>query len=120
MAELADEDKAEFLAELGLEEPGLNRVIRAGYELLGLQTYFTAGVKEVRAWTVKKGATAPQAAAVIHTDFEKGFIRAEVISYQDFISYKGEAGAKEAGKWRLEGKEYIVQDGDVMHFRFNV
>ena len=120
LAELADEDKAEFLAELGLEEPGLNRVIRAGYELLGLQTYFTAGVKEVRAWTVKKGATAPQAAAVIHTDFEKGFIRAEVISYQDFISYKGEAGAKEAGKWRLEGKEYIVQDGDVMHFRFNV
>jgi hypothetical protein len=105
---------------MGLEEPGLNRVIRAGYELLGLQTYFTAGVKEVRAWTVKIGATAPQAAAVIHTDFEKGFIRAEVIAYQDFVACKGEQGAKEAGKLRLEGKEYIVQDGDVMHFRFNV
>jgi len=108
------------VADMGMEEPGLNRVIRAGYELLNLQTYFTAGVKEVRAWTVRIGATAPQAAAVIHTDFEKGFIRAEVIAYDDFIQYKGEAGAKEAGKWRLEGKEYIVKDGDVMHFRFNV
>ncbi|MDP3979460.1 MAG: redox-regulated ATPase YchF [Pseudomonas sp.] len=120
IGELEDDEKAEFLADLGMEEPGLNRVIRAGYELLNLQTYFTAGVKEVRAWTVKVGATAPQAAAVIHTDFEKGFIRAEVIAYNDFIQYKGEAGAKEAGKWRLEGKEYIVKDGDVMHFRFNV
>ncbi|HLA74865.1 MAG TPA: redox-regulated ATPase YchF [Gammaproteobacteria bacterium] len=120
IAELADEEKAEFLQELGLNEPGLDRVIRAGYELLGLQTYFTAGVKEVRAWTIPVGATAPQAAAVIHTDFERGFIRAEVIAYNDFIAYKGEQGAKEAGKWRLEGKEYIVQDGDVMHFRFNV
>lgn len=121
IAELEDgEEKDMFLEALGLEEPGLNRVIRAGYELLNLQTYFTAGVKEVRAWTVKIGATAPQAAAVIHTDFEKGFIRAEVIAYNDFIQYKGEAGAKEAGKWRLEGKEYIVKDGDVMHFRFNV
>jgi GTP-binding protein YchF len=122
-AELADmesEDQTEFLAEMGQEEPGLNRVIRAGYKLLGLQTYFTAGVKEVRAWTVKIGATAPEAAGVIHTDFQKGFIRAEVIAYEDFIQYKGEAGAKEAGKLRLEGKEYIVQDGDVMHFRFNV
>jgi ribosome-binding ATPase YchF (GTP1/OBG family) len=109
-----------FLEALGLEEPGLNRVIRAGYDLLNLQTYFTAGVKEVRAWTVRVGATAPQAAAVIHTDFEKGFIRAEVVAYDDFIQFKGEAGAKEAGKWRLEGKEYIVKDGDVMHFRFNV
>jgi len=120
MVELADEEKAEFLAEMGLDEPGLNRVIRAGYELLGLQTYFTAGVKEVRAWTVPIGATAPQAAGVIHTDFEKGFIRAEVISYDDFIQYQGEHGAKEAGKLRLEGKDYIVKDGDVMHFRFNV
>lgn len=121
IAELDDgEEKDMFLESLGLEEPGLNRVIRAGYQLLGLQTYFTAGVKEVRAWTVKIGATAPQAAAVIHTDFEKGFIRAEVIAYDDFIQYRGEAGAKEAGKWRLEGKEYIVKDGDVMHFRFNV
>ncbi len=120
VAELDDEDKAEFLAEMGQEEPGLNRVIRAAYQLLGLQTYFTAGVKEVRAWTVKKGATAPQAAGVIHTDFEKGFIRAEVTAYEDFIAYKGDAGAKAAGKQRLEGKEYIVQDGDVMHFRFNV
>ena len=121
IAELDDgEEKDMFLEALGLEEPGLNRVIRAGYELLELQTYFTAGVKEVRAWTVKIGATAPRAAAAIHTDFEKGFIRAEVIAYEDFIQYKGEAGAKEAGKWRLEGKEYIVQDGDVMHFRFNV
>jgi len=115
----ADEAKA-FLDELGLEEPGLNRVIRAGYKLLGLHTYFTAGVKEVRAWTVRIGATAPQAAGVIHTDFEKGFIRAEVIAYEDFITCKGEQGAKEAGKLRLEGKEYIVKDGDVMHFRFNV
>ena len=121
IAELDDgEEKDMFLEALGFEEPGLNRVIRAGYELLNLQTYFTAGVKEVRAWTIKVGATAPQSAAVIHTDFEKGFIRAEVIAYDDFIQYKGEAGAKEAGKWRLEGKEYIVKDGDVMHFRFNV
>ncbi|MDY0136197.1 MAG: redox-regulated ATPase YchF [Thiomicrospira sp.] len=120
IAELDDEDKLDFLQGMGLDEPGLNRVIRAGYGLLGLQTYFTAGVKEVRAWTVKKGATAPQAAGVIHTDFEKGFIRAEVIAYDDYIQYKGEQGAKEAGKLRLEGKEYIVQDGDVMHFRFNV
>ncbi len=120
IGELPDAEKGEFLADLGLDEPGLNRVIRAGYELLGLQTYFTAGVKEVRAWTVAVGATAPQAAGVIHTDFEKGFIRAEVIAYNDFVTYKGEAGAKEVGKWRLEGKEYIVQDGDVMHFRFNV
>jgi ribosome-binding ATPase len=120
LSELSDDEKKEFLATMNLDEPGLNRVIRAGYSLLGLQTYFTAGVKEVRAWTVKVGATAPQAAAAIHTDFEKGFIRAEVIAYDDFIKYNGEAGAKEAGKWRLEGKEYIVQDGDVMHFRFNV
>ncbi len=120
LIELDDEEKEVFLAEMGLEEPGLNRVIRAGYKLLGLQTYFTAGVKEVRAWTVKVGATAPQAAGVIHTDFEKGFIRAEVVAYDDFVAGNGEAGAKEAGKWRLEGKEYIVQDGDVIHFRFNV
>ena len=121
IAELDDlEEMQMFLESMGMVEPGLNRVIRAGYQLLNLQTYFTAGVKEVRAWTVKVGATAPQAAAVIHTDFEKGFIRAEVIAYDDFIQYKGEAGAKEAGKWRLEGKEYIVKDGDVMHFRFNV
>ena len=120
IAELDDEEKIEFLQDLGIEEPGLNRVIRAGYALLNLQTYFTAGVKEVRAWTVSVGATAPKAAAVIHTDFEKGFIRAEVIAYEDFIQFNGENGAKEAGKWRLEGKDYIVQDGDVMHFRFNV
>lgn len=120
IAELDDEEKEEFLEDLGMEEAGLDRVIRAGYELLGLQTYFTAGVKEVRAWTVKVGATAPQAAGVIHTDFEKGFIRAEVVSYADYINNKGEAGAKDAGKWRLEGKDYIVQDGDVIHFRFNV
>ncbi|WLQ11580.1 redox-regulated ATPase YchF [Hahella aquimaris] len=120
IAELEDEEKAEFLADLGMEEPGLDRVIRAGYKLLGLQTYFTAGVKEVRAWTVKIGATAPQAAGVIHSDFERGFIRAEVVGYKDFTSFNGEQGAKEAGKWRLEGKEYIVQDGDVIHFRFNV
>ena len=117
---LEDEDRAEFLEAMGMEEPGLNVVIRAGYKLLGLQTYFTAGVQEVRAWTVKVGATAPQAAGVIHTDFEKGFIRAECISYDDFIQYNGENGAKEAGKWRLEGKTYVVQDGDVLHFRFNV
>ncbi len=120
IAELDDAEKLEFLQDLGMEEPGLDRVIRAGYALLGLQTYFTAGVKEVRAWTIKQGATAPQAAGVIHTDFEKGFIRAEVIAYADFIQYKGEQGAKDAGKWRLEGKEYIVHDGDVVHFRFNV
>ena len=109
-----------FLADIHLDEPGLNRLIRAAYHLLGLQTYFTAGVKEVRAWTIHKGYTAPQAAGVIHTDFERGFIRAEVISYDDFIAYRGEQGAKEAGKMRLEGKEYIVSDGDVIHFRFNV
>jgi hypothetical protein len=120
LVELDDDEKQEFLAELGLEEPGLNRVIRAGYKLLALQTYFTAGVKEVRAWTVRVGATAPQAAGEIHTDFERGFIRAEVISYDDFVRYKGEQGAKEAGKLRVEGKDYITQDGDVMHFRFNV
>ncbi|NLG74945.1 MAG: redox-regulated ATPase YchF [Xanthomonadaceae bacterium] len=120
IAQLDEGDRAEFLEELGLDEPGLNRVIRAAYKLLGLQTYFTAGVKEVRAWTVRVGATAPQAAGVIHSDFEKGFIRAEVIAYEDFIAYKGEQGAKEAGKLRLEGKEYVVQEGDVMHFRFNV
>lgn len=120
LSELDDEERDEFLQELGLEEPGLNRVIRAGYALLSLHTYFTAGVKEVRAWTVAVGATAPQSAAVIHTDFEKGFIRAEVIAYVDFIAGKGEQGAKEAGKWRLEGKDYVTQDGDVMHFRFNV
>jgi hypothetical protein len=120
IAELDDEEKVEFLAEIGQEEPGLNRVIRSGYSLLGLHTYLTAGVQEVRAWTVKVGATAPQGAGVIHTDFEKGFIRAEVISYDDFIEYNGEQGAKDAGKWRLEGKDYIIKDGDVMHFRFNV
>lgn len=120
IAELQADEKMEFLKDLGMDEPGLDRVIRAGYELLGLQTYFTAGVKEVRAWTVRIGATAPKAAAVIHTDFEKGFIRAEVIAYADYVGYKGEQGAKDAGKWRLEGKDYIVKDGDVMHFRFNV
>ena len=120
IADLEDEDKALFLEEMGLKEPGLDRVIRAAYDLLGLQTYFTAGVKEVRAWTVKKGSTAPQAAGVIHTDFERGFIRAEVIGYDEYVKHKGEQGAKEAGKMRLEGKDYIVQDGDVMHFRFNV
>ena len=120
IADLPDEDKAVFLADMGLEEPGLNRLIRAGYQLLGLQTYFTAGVKEVRAWTIHAGDTAPQAAGVIHTDFEHGFIRAEVISFADFIACKGEQGAKEAGKMRLEGKDYVVHDGDVMHFRFNV
>jgi ribosome-binding ATPase len=120
IAELSDEDKTEFLADMGLEEPGLNRVIRTGYKLLGLQTYFTAGVKEVRAWTINVGDTAPRAAAAIHSDFEKGFIRAEVIPYADFISNKGELGARDAGKMRLEGKDYVVHDGDVMHFRFNV
>lgn len=120
ISELDDEDKLLFLEELGQEEPGLNRVIRAAYSLLGLETYFTAGVKEVRAWTIKKGFTAPQAAGVIHTDFERGFIRAEVIAYDEYVKNKGEKGAQEAGKMRLEGKEYIVQDGDVMHFRFNV
>lgn len=120
LVDLDDESRLEFMADLGLDEPGLHRVIRAGYELLGLQTYFTAGVKEVRAWTIHKGDTAPQAAAVIHTDFEKGFIRAEVIAYDAFITHKGEQGAKEAGKLRLEGKDYVVCDGDVMHFRFNV
>ncbi len=120
IAELEDEEKKLFLTELNLTEPGLDRLIHAGYKLLGLETYFTAGEKEVRAWTISVGATAPQAAGVIHTDFEKGFIRAEVVSYNDFIQFKGEQGAKEAGKWRLEGKDYIVQDGDIMHFRFNV
>jgi hypothetical protein len=120
IAELDEEDKIEFLADMDMTEPGLNRVIWAGYGLLSLHTYFTAGVKEVRAWTIPLGATAPQAAGKIHTDFEKGFIRAEVISYEDFIACNGEAGAKDAGKWRLEGKEYVVQDGDVIHFRFNV
>ena len=120
MADLEDADKQIFLADMGLDEPGLNRLIRAGYALLGLQTYFTAGPKEVRAWTVPIGATAPQAAGVIHTDFEHGFIRAEVIAYADYIACKGEQGAKEAGKMRLEGKDYVVHDGDVMHFRFNV
>ncbi|GAA4416226.1 redox-regulated ATPase YchF [Quisquiliibacterium transsilvanicum] len=120
IGDLADEDKAVFLEDMGMTEPGLNRVIRAAFTLLGLQTYFTAGVKEVRAWTVKVGATAPQAAGVIHTDFERGFIRAETIAYDDFIACKGEAGAKEKGKMRLEGKDYVLKDGDVMHFRFNV
>ena len=120
IAQLDDDEKKDFLDDLGLEEPGLNRVVRAGYKLLNLATYFTAGVKEVRAWTIHAGDTAPQAAGVIHTDFEKGFIRAEVISYEDFITYQGEQGAKDAGKWRLEGKDYIVKDGDVVHFRFNV
>jgi GTP-binding protein YchF len=120
IAQLEEADRADFLKDIGLDEPGLNRVIRAGYALLGLQTYFTAGVKEVRAWTIRAGYTAPQAASVIHTDFEKGFIRAEVIAYADFVGFKGEHGAKEAGKLRLEGKEYIVHEGDVMHFRFNV
>ncbi len=120
LAEMDDADRDEFMAELGLEEPGLNRVIRAGYELLNLQTYFTAGVKEVRAWTIPVGATAPQAAGKIHTDFEKGFIRAQTIAFEDFITAKGEQGAKEAGKMRAEGKDYIVKDGDVLNFLFNV
>ena len=120
IVELEDDERQEFLEDLGMDEPGLDKVIRAGYTLLGLQTYFTAGPKEARAWTFKTGATAPQAAAVIHTDFERGFIKAEVIGYTDYIEHEGEHGAKEAGKWRQEGKEYIVQDGDVIHFRFNV
>jgi ribosome-binding ATPase YchF (GTP1/OBG family) len=120
IADLSDEDKQVFLADMGLKEAGLSRLIRAGYALLGLQTYFTAGPKEVRAWTVKIGVTAPQAAGVIHTDFEHGFIRAETISFADYIACKGEHGAKESGKMRLEGKDYVVRDGDVMHFRFNV
>jgi len=120
ISQLDEKDRGDFLAEMKLDEPGLNRVIRAAYKLLGLQTFFTAGVKEVRAWTVRAGATAPQASGVIHTDFERGFIRAEVIGFNDFIAGKGEAGAKEAGKLRLEGKEYIVREADVMHFRFNV
>ncbi|HVW67320.1 MAG TPA: redox-regulated ATPase YchF [Steroidobacteraceae bacterium] len=120
VAQLDEADRAEFLAELGLQEPGLDRVIRAAYKLLGLQTFFTAGEKEVRAWTVRAGSTAPQAAGVIHTDFERGFIRAEVIAFADYIAGKGEGGAREAGKLRLEGKDYVTQEGDVMHFRFNV
>src|SRR5690606_2472066 len=120
LAQLDEGDRAEFLATMGLDEPGLNRVIRAGYALLGMQTYFTAGVKEVRAWQVRRGSTAPQAAGVIHSDFEKGFIRAETISFEDFIRYGGEGGAGEAGRLRLEGKEYVVQEGDVLHCRFNV
>jgi GTP-binding protein YchF len=120
IVELDDDERLEFLQDLGMEEPGLDKVIRAGYELLNLQTYFTAGEKEVRAWTVKVGATAPEAAAVIHTDFQKGFIRAEIVGYEDFVANNGEQGAKDAGRWRLEGKDYIVQDGDIIHFRFNV
>ncbi|PLY17049.1 MAG: redox-regulated ATPase YchF [Sedimenticola sp.] len=120
IVELDEDEKQEFLADMGLDEPGLNRVVRAGYKLLGLETYFTAGVKEVRAWTIPIGATAPEAAAVIHTDFQRGFIKAEVIAYNDFVACKGEQGAKEAGKLRIEGKEYVVKDGDVIHFRFNV
>jgi ribosome-binding ATPase len=120
IAQLPEAERSEFLAELGLEEPGLNRVIRAAYRLLGLETFFTAGPKEVRAWTVRTGASAPQAAGVIHTDFERGFIRAEVIAFADYLAGRGEAGARDAGKLRLEGKEYVVQEGDVMHFRFNV
>ncbi len=120
LSQLDDADKGAFLHDMGLDEPGLNRVIRAGYKLLGLQTYFTAGEKEVRAWQLKKGATAPQAAGVIHTDFERGFIRAETIAYDDYIKYQGEAGARDAGRLRLEGKDYIVKEGDVLHFRFNV
>ncbi|MDH3713755.1 MAG: redox-regulated ATPase YchF [Gammaproteobacteria bacterium] len=120
LAQLQADEQAEFLAELGLEETGLNRVIRAGYELLGLQTFFTAGEKEARAWTVTRGATAPQGAGRIHTDFEKGFIRAEVVAYEDFVACNGEQGAKDAGKWRLEGRDYVLAEGDVVHFRFNV
>jgi len=120
IADLADDEKQIFLADLGLEEPGLDRLVHTGYHLLGLQTYFTAGVKEVRAWTIHQGDTAPQAAGVIHTDFERGFIRAETISYEDYIACKGETHAREAGKLRQEGKDYVVQDGDVFHFRFNV
>jgi GTP-binding protein YchF len=120
IADLDDADKSAFLADMGMEEPGLDRLIRAAYKLLGLQTYFTAGVKEVRAWTIHVGDTAPQAAGVIHTDFERGFIRAQTIAYDDYIQYKGEGGAKEAGKMRAEGKEYVVKDGDVLNFLFNV
>ncbi|MEJ2694166.1 MAG: redox-regulated ATPase YchF [Candidatus Thiodiazotropha sp.] len=120
IVELEEEERTEFLSDMGLEEPGLNRVVRAGYKLLGLETYFTAGEKEVRAWTIPQSATAPQAAGVIHTDFERGFIRAEVVAYEDFIACKGEQGAREAGKLRSEGKDYLVKDGDVIHFRFNV
>jgi ribosome-binding ATPase YchF (GTP1/OBG family) len=120
VSQLEEDEKQEFLDALDMAEPGLNRIIRAGYELLGLQTYFTAGVKEVRAWTIPVGATAPKSAGVIHTDFERGFIRAEVTAFDDYIAYKGEQGAKDAGKWRSEGKEYIVKDGDVILFRFNV
>jgi ribosome-binding ATPase YchF (GTP1/OBG family) len=120
IAELEDADKKEFLSDIGMDEPGLDRVIRAGFGLLGLQTYFTAGVKEVRAWTIRIGDTAPQAAGVIHTDFERGFIRAQTIAFEDFIALKGETGAKEAGKMRAEGKEYVVKDGDVLNFLFNV
>jgi len=120
LARLEDDEKLEFLADMGLEEPGLNRLIRAGYALLQLLTFFTAGPKEARAWTVRRGATAPQAAGVIHTDFQKGFIRAEIVGYEDFVALGGEQGAKEAGKWRLEGKDYVVAEGDVVHFRFNV
>jgi ribosome-binding ATPase YchF (GTP1/OBG family) len=120
MADMSDEDKQMFLSEVGQDEPGLNRLIRAAYKLLGLQTYFTAGVKEVRAWTVPIGATGPQAAGVIHTDFERGYIRAQTIAFDDFIAFKGEQGAKDAGKMRSEGKEYVVKDGDVMNFLFNV
>ena len=120
ISELNNHERIEFLSELGMEEPGLDRVIRAGYNLLGLQTYFTAGPKEARAWTIKTGVTAPQAAGVIHSDFEKGFIKAEVIGFEDYIKYQGENGAKNAGRLRLEGKEYIIRDGDVIHFRFNV
>ena len=120
IVELDEHERGEFLADLGLDEPGLNRVVRAGYKLLGLETYFTAGEKEVRAWTIPQSATAPQAAGVIHTDFERGFIRAEVVAYEDFVNCKGEQGAREAGKLRSEGKEYVVKDGDVIHFRFNV
>jgi len=120
MAQMSDEDRTMFLEEMGLHEPGLNRLIRAGYDLLGLQTYFTAGVKEVRAWTIRKGDTAPQAAGVIHGDFERGFIRAQTIAFDDFIQFKGEQAAKDAGKMRAEGKDYVVKDGDVMNFLFNV
>jgi GTP-binding protein YchF len=120
IADMDDSDKLDFLTDMGMEEPGLNRLIRAAFDLLGLQTYFTAGVKEVRAWTIHKGDTAPQAAGVIHTDFERGFIRAQTIAFDDFISHKGEQGAKEAGKMRAEGKEYVVKDGDVLNFLFNV
>ena len=120
IADMDDADKHDFLADMGMDEPGLNRLIRAAFSLLGLQTYFTAGVKEVRAWTIHKGDTAPQAAGVIHTDFERGFIRAQTISFDDYIAHKGEQGAKEAGKMRAEGKEYVVKDGDVLNFLFNV